>query len=248
MRRLLFLLLPLAVPAFGQPEKLIGTWELLPSPEEQEAGMVLHLEFRAGGQFEVRGESVSSAEQLFADEEGEPAGKLLRAAGLAQADSSDQELPDFEIGDEVLAELLAGIFPDTLTVAVSITGTWEADETRLRLDGQTSQMRVNGLEPAAFFEQMARDLAKEMAEALEIPAEDYPAFEAEIVAGFSEGAEGNLLEGEFGPDDLDTEGTYAIEEGVLTITDAEGELTRFQQVTISAVEALSWGQLKRAGR
>jgi hypothetical protein len=245
--------LALALPAFGQQEKLIGTWEYLPDPEDQEeTGTVLRLELKAGGQFEVNGQSVFNAAQLFGeeDQEGEGvAGKLLRAAKAAQVDSSTlfPGFSDIEVADEILGELLVGIFPDTLTITAKVTGTWEADETRLRLDGQASQMFVNGLEPKAFFEELAHKLAGELAAALEIPAEEYPAFEAEIVAGFSEEAGADSLTEDFDPDDVDVEGTYVIEGGILAVTDEEGEVARFRQVLVSAVEALSWGQLKAAG-
>lgn len=253
MPRLLsaLLMLTLAWPAFAQQEKLIGTWEYLPAPEDQEAGMVLRLEFKAGGQFEVTGQSALSGEQLFQESDQDQAagaGKLLRPLAPAQADESTAipGLQDVELDGEALAEILAVIFPDTLTVTVKVTGTWEADAERLRLDGQASQMFVNGLEPRAFFDQLARSLAGELAKALELPAEEYPEFEAEIVSGFSEGAEENLDEG-FSPDDVDAEGTYVIQDGMLAVTDSEGEVTRFQQVLVSAVEALTWGQLKAAG-
>ncbi len=245
------LLFTLVLPAFGQREKLVGTWEFLPEPGEEDPGMVLRLELKAGGQFEINGQSVSSAEQLFGEsdqvQEG-AAGKLLYAAKSAQVDSSTlfPGFSDIEIENEILEELLVGLLPDTLTISARVTGTWEADETRLRMDGQASQLFVNDLEPDAFFEELARKLAGELARALEIPPEDYPEFEAEIVEGFSVEA-GSGLDEDFDSDDMDMEGTYAIQGGILAVTDAEGELTRFQQVLVSAVEALSWGQLK-AGR
>lgn len=240
----------LALPAFGQREKLIGTWEYQPGPEDQESGTVLHLEFKDGDQFEVTAQSILSGEQLFQElgrDQTAGAGKLLRTLGSAQADSSAlvPEFPGVEIGDEVLAEILVAILPDTLTTSVTVTGIWEADEQLLRLDGQTSQIRVNGLEPREFLDQLARRLAGELASKLEISAEDYPEFEATIVQGFSDGAEGKL-EGEFNPDEVDVEGTYVIQDGLLTVTDKEGGVTRFQRVLASAVEALSWGQFKAA--
>ncbi|MSR82876.1 MAG: hypothetical protein EXS58_08115 [Candidatus Latescibacteria bacterium] len=177
------------------------------------------------------------------------AGKLLHTIGSAQADSSATvpELPDIEFEDEVLTEILVALLPDTLTIAVTVTGIWEADEQRLQLDGQDSQIRVNGLEPREFIDQLARRLAGELATPLEIPAEDYPALEATIVAEFSDGAEGELEE-EFGPDEVDVEGTYVIQDDMLAVTDEKGEVARFQRVLVSAVEALSWGQLKAASR
>lgn len=200
----------------------------------------------------MTGQSVLSGAQLFQEmgqEQTAGAGKLLHTIGSAQADSSATvpELPDIEFEDEVLTEILVALLPDTLTIAVTVTGIWEADEQRLQLDGQDSQIRVNGLEPREFIDQLARRLAGELATQLEIPAEDYPAFEATIVAEFSDGAEGELKE-EFGPDEVDVEGTYVIQDDMLAVTDEKGEVARFQRVLVSAVEALSWGQLKAASR
>lgn len=246
-------LLTLALPAFGQREQLIGTWEYQPGPDDQDPGTVLRLELKEGGQFEITGQSAFSTEELFQEpgqDQPAGAGKLLRTLGSAQTDSSTvfPGFEDIEVDDEALAEILATIFPDTLTLTVSVTGIWEADAELLRLDGQASQTRVNDLEPREFFDQLARRLAEELARELEITAEDYPEFEAEIIAGFSDGAEGSLEEEFLSPDEVDVEGTYVIADGILAVTDQDGEVSRFQRVLASAVEALSWGQLKAANR
>ncbi|MBI2504939.1 MAG: hypothetical protein HYW07_17110 [Candidatus Latescibacteria bacterium] len=221
-----FLIAGMALPAFAQREKLIGTWEHIGASDEEGPQLTTHVEFRDNGEFTLSFASTLSAEEFLGGGE------------------SEGEEPKDE-GAELSAQVFAELFPDTLSISITATGTWEADDQSLRLDATASQVRLNGLDPQEFFIQLAEEMARRMAEAFEITEADYSAFEQEITENVLSGAGAGV--GEFSPDELDLVGTYAFgDNGVLLLTDEDGEITQWRNMLVSAVETLSWGQVKGA--
>ena len=265
MNRLLWfcLILGIASPTLAQRDALIGTWENS-SVDEEGLAITLRLDLKSNGEFALSLLSLQSREQFFqgiqedgqdsvATEDGEAslglrrlnvAAKLLRPSTATQEDSLFALLDSTDLA-ALLIPFLIETFPDTMAIAVKVTGTWESDETALRLDAQASQVLINDLEPREFMEQLAKALAQGLASQLEVPEEDYPAFEIQIVEAFTAGT-GEEFSVEFDPDEVDLDGTYLLQDDALFITDEEGEITRFEQVLISAVAPTSWGQIKAA--
>lgn len=224
----LFLMAGMALPAFAQREKLIGTWEHTGPFEEGGPPATSRVQFKDNGEFALNFTSSLAAEEFLGGSEGE---------GGEPADE----------GADLSAQIFAELFPDTLSISMTATGTWEADEQTLRLDATASQVRLNDLDPREFFIQLAKEMARSMAEAFEIAEADYPAFEQQMVENVLSGAGAGF--DEFPTDDMDLVGSYTFgDDGVLLITDEEGETTDWHPRTVSAVEALSWGQLKAASR
>lgn len=224
----ILLLLTLTLPAFGQREKLVGTWERRDTTD-QNMPLTTRVEFRDNGEFALNSTSTLAAAEFLRGGEGEGNGE-------------GQEPKDE--GAELSAQLFAELFPDTLSISVTATGTWEADDQSLRLDAMTGQLRLNGLDPQEFFIQLAGEMARRMAAAFEITEADYPAFEQGITENVLSGAGAGL--GEFSVDEMDLVGTYSLADGVLYITDEQGETTDWNPSTVSAVAELSWGQIKAA--
>lgn len=217
-RSLLMLLLALNLPAFGQTEQLVGTWEHQDT-SDPDMPMVGRVVLRDNGTFDL-------------EMSGRSAGALL----AGQLDSGE------DAGADPLTTALLQAFPDSLSLAVRISGVWQAEAPTLHLDAQTSEITLNGQTMQAFFDAVARRMAALLAEQLGITPEDYPAFEEQVLAQFD--GEANPLGEEFSPDEADLEGTYELRDGVLYITDEDGETTDWHPSTLSAVAALSWGQLK----
>jgi hypothetical protein len=225
----LSLIAGMALPAFAQREQLIGTWTSAGPFGEEGPPLVARAEFRDNGEFSLLFTSTLGAEEFLGGGEGEEEG----------------EEPEDE-GAALSAQIFAELLPDSLTIAMTATGTWEADGQALRLDATAGQVRLNGLEFREFLVQIAVEMARRMAEAFEVPEADYPDFEAQIVENVLSGAGAGF--DEFSFDDMDLEGTYALgDDGSLLITDEEGETTTWHRSAISAVEAFSWGRLKALG-
>ena len=219
----LFLMAGMALPAFAQREKLIGTWEHTGLLEDGGPPATSRVQLKDNGEFALSfTSSLAPEEFLGAGEGGEPADE----------------------GADPSAQIFAELLPDTLAISVTATGTWAADAQTLQLDATASQVRLNGLDPQEFFIQIAKEMARRMADAFEIAEADYPAFEQQMVENVLSGA-GEEFD-KFPSDDLDLTGSYVLTDGVLYITDEEGETTDWHSSTLSAVEALSWGQLKAA--
>lgn len=226
----LFLMAGMALPAFAQREKLIGTWISTGPFDEEGPPLTIRVEFRDNGEFTLNATSTLTAEELL--------------GGQGEGENEGEEPADE--GAELSAQIFAELLPDTLSISMTATGTWEADDQVLRLDAIAGQMRLNGLDPQEFFIQLAGEMARRMAEAFEVAEADYPAFEQQIVENVLSGAGAGF--GEFSADEMDLVGTYAFrDDGALLITDEEGETTDWYPSAVSAVEALSWGQLKAAG-
>lgn len=221
------LLLGLATLALGQQEEFIGVWESI--RVEGGSAVTVRVEYEPDGQFELTIRSTTSREAFLqaGEDEGGEAGQ--------------------DPGADLSFQILAGLFPDSLALAVDARGTWEVAGDSLFLDAQTSQTRFNGLEPAAFLDGLGRELARTLAATLGVAEADYPAFEEQVLTQFAAGAGAGFEE--FSPDDIDLRGTYAFHDGVLAIADEEGEVTRWSKVTSSAVAAATWGAVKAgAGR
>lgn len=214
-----------AAPALAQKEMLIGTWEHFETDEDS-VQLVMRVEFKADGQFALNFRSAFSAEEFMGEGEGEGEGE-----------------EPADVGAELSAQILAALLPDTLAISVTATGTWEADDKSLRLDAMTSELKVNDLGVQEFLTQLGKELARRMAEAFAVSEADYPAFEQQILQEFYSGAGAGFSEG-FAADDLDLVGTYAFQEEVLSITDAEGEVTEWRRVVGSAVASTTWGEIK----
>lgn len=222
----ILLFLTLALPAFGQREQLVGTWE---HRDTTDPNMPLdgHVQFLDNGDFTLDIDAKMSGQSL-----------------LAGQDSTGVD------STAAFVQILTQAFADSLVFTVHITGVWAVDGSALHLDAQASEIEVNGLPMQEFLTQLAKEMAKNMAVLLEIPEADYPAFEEQLIAQMNEGNNDEFAQ-EFSPDDADLDGTYTLADGVLYITDEEGETTDWHNSTVNAVsvvETLSWGQLKAAGR
>ena len=152
-------------------------------------------------------------------------------------------------GDAFLAEAeTAGVeIPDFTTITAHGTGTYQVEGDSISVNLVKINRFVDGEDLVEFFTQIARDLARLLAEELEVAEEDYPAFEQTFVEEFL----GGLGEEEF-PDSA-VSGTYAIEGDTLflTATDEEGgvETLELHRIDVaSAVAPTSWGRLKAAWR
>ena len=221
MRRLLplLLLLTLPLPAVAQREQLVGTWEHQDATD-QDLPFLGRTQLRDDGTF-----------------------TLELTANTGAASLMDLEGNAGEPATDPFTEALIQAFPDSIAVAVHVAGVWSAEEQALHLDAQTSEVTLNGLPMQEFFTGVARQMARLLADALEIPEAEYPAFEEQVIGQIGAGSE-DAFSGQFSPDEADLEGTYELKDGVLYITDEEGERTDWRRVTVSAVAATSWGQLK----
>ncbi|MCC7261213.1 MAG: hypothetical protein IT369_01700 [Candidatus Latescibacteria bacterium] len=221
MRRLLplLLLLALSLPAIAQREQLVGTWEHQDATD-QDLPFLGVAQFRDDGTFTL---------ELTAN---------TGAASLMELEGNPDE-PE----TDPFTEALLQAFPDSIAVAAHIAGVWSAEEQALHLDAQTSEVTLNELPMQEFFTGVARQMARLLADALEIPEAEYPAFEEQVIGQIGAGGEDDFS-GQFSPDEADLEGTYELKDGVLYITDEEGERTDWHRITVSAVAATSWGQLK----
>ena len=217
----LLLLFAFCLPVSAQREELIGAWEHLDTTDP-DLPLLGRAHFLDDGTFVL---------DLSAN--------MGRAAVLDLDEAEDGTEPD------PFTAALIQAFPDSLAVAVQLTGVWSAEGQALHLDAQTSEVALNGLPMQEFFDEVARRMATVLAEALGIPEEEYPAFEEQVMAQITAGGQDTFAE-EFSPDESDLDGTYALAGGVLFITDEEGETTDWHRSSVSAVAATSWGQLKMA--
>lgn len=164
-----------------------------------------------------------------------------------QADGACQMiafLPDnfFEIPPE-LSELV----PPIQGLAAHVNGTYRTEGDSLWIEGNEVGQFVGDQPAVEFFTEIARDLARAVADASQLPEEDYPAFEEEYIAGFVSG----FLDRQLARYDLFV--SYEIEGETLSITTTtekgEVETWPFHRVEAStAVVPTSWGDLKATWR
>ena len=153
-------------------------------------------------------------------------------------------LPDgfFEIPPE-LSELV----PPIEGLSAHVTGTYRTEGDSLWIEGDEVGQFVGDQPAVEFFTEIARGLARAVADAGGMSEEDYPAFEAEYIAGFV----GGFLERQLTRYDLFV--AYEIEGDSLAITTTteEGDvaISTFHRVDAStSVAPTTWGRLKEAWR
>lgn len=164
-----------------------------------------------------------------------------------QADGACQMiafLPDdfFEIPPE-LSELV----PPIQGLAARVTGTYRTEGDSLWIEGNEVGQFVGDQPAVEFFTEVARGLARAVADASGLPEENYPAFEAEYIAGFV----GGFLERQLVRYDLFV--SYEIEGETLfiTTTTEEGDVGMWPFHRVGAdttVEPTTWGRLKATWR
>ena len=153
-------------------------------------------------------------------------------------------LPDdaFEIPPE-LSELV----PPVQGLATHVTGTYRTEGDSLWIEGDEVSQFVGDQPAIEFFTEVARNLARAVADASELPEENYPEFEetyiAEFVGGFTERQQARN----------DLFGSYEIEGETLVITTtteegAVGIWTFHRMDAATAVVPTTWGSLKAAWR
>lgn len=153
-------------------------------------------------------------------------------------------LPDdfFEIPPE-LSELV----PPIQGLSAHVTGTYRTEGDSLWIEGDEVGQFVGDQPAVEFFTEIARGLARAVADAGGMPEEDYPAFEAEYIAGFV----GGFLERQLARYDLFV--AYEIEGDALAMTttteEGDGAISTFHRVdSVTAVAPTTWGRLKEAWR
>ena len=153
-------------------------------------------------------------------------------------------LPDdfFEIPPE-LSELV----PPIEGLAAHVKGTYRTEGDSLWIDGDQVGQFVGDQQAVEFFTEVARGLARAVADASGMSEENYSAFEAEYVAEFVSG----FMERELVSYDLFV--SYEIEGDALfiTTTTEEGDVTTstFHRVDVgTSVAPTTWGRVKATWR
>ena len=210
----------------AQDDELIGTWALLPAPDEvlEDEGVTIHLTLKADETFET----------LFIGEILPPDDEVLV---IGDFDIENGELPDIPR------------FPKGIGLKVVLRGSWEAEDGVLTLRFEESEITYRGLTAEEFYVAAARDFAAVLAEEAGITDEEYGEFEAAVVALFlSDTAEDReFLEGFFvgsvGEEEISD---YEVD-GDSLVFFVDGEVDEeFRRVSPSVISASSWGQVKSA--
>jgi hypothetical protein len=229
MKRLVGVLGIVVLSAWGswaQPEldeRLIGIWE----QDESEV-----LDVGIEGRLRV---------ELFADGTVGLGFKGIFNLAEINAEGGDEGDED-EDGDLDLIGL-SSILSDDIEVEVNGSGTWEADGEVADLVLDEAEILFSGQDAETFFTEVGREVAQLLALALAIPDEGREVFEDEFVASFVEGLDDETLTGDFVGDGLG--GPYRLEgETLILIDEEDGTETVLRRSNISAVQPLSWGQIK----
>ena len=129
---------------------------------------------------------------------------------------------------------------EDLEFSIVYTGTWQVSDDTLRAEGVAEEVEVNGLDVDLFIDQVTQDLV--LLIDVELTEEEQQAFEQEFGENLRSGLIGDLA---LDSEAVTFEGIYSVEGDILTITDIDGIALEFRRLpTSSAVESLTWGQVK----
>ena len=235
----------------AQTDELIGTWEPL-----NEDGVVLLLNgddevFLPVLQIEADGGFSATFEwSLPLPFDSESSNRTTTSLSLFLQPGDAEFPPDLVAAlDSLFAEdpELAPLTED-FEFSIVYTGTWQVSDDTLRAEGVAAEVEVNGLDVNLFIDQVTQDLVPRMIAALsllidvELTEEEQQAFEQEFGENLRSGLIGDLA---LDSEAVTFEGIYSVEGDILTITDIDGIALEFRRLpTASAVESLTWGQVK----
>ena len=133
-----------------------------------------------------------------------------------------------------------GFLPDSIAATATGGGTWQVVGDSLHLTWDNLDVLVNGEPAADFLDRLVADLANALAADFEFTEEELTAFEEELAA---------MLCAQLGAEPLlvATPAThhFALDDNRFTLTPVDGDPVTFsRRVDLSAVQPLSWGQIK----